>query len=698
MHKRAVSTILALSIVFSLFSVSVAYDNPMIDTRAECTVTNVLDTGVSSGKQDVGEFVKRLYSICLGRQPDPNGYNDWTGRLNSSEITGAECAYGFIFSTEFQSLNVTDDKYVELMYNCFFGRGSDPAGKADWLSKMAGGLTRKQLFEGFANSVEFDDLCYTYGIARGTYSAISDSFTPTANRAKIEAFVTRLYSTCLGRNPDASGLADWTNRLASKTITGAEAAYGFFFSEEYRNKNRSNEDFVEDLYKCFLGRSSDEAGRTDWVNQLRTGCSDCTIFNGFSQSVEYNDICSSYGIVRGGQVSTTQSCRAQRSTTDNSIAPDNPNDQDFSITGYLYENSLGDSLYFITIKNNSKTTVTVNGNATALDKTKRPIGADSMEIDVLGPGETSIGYFYFDNVTGIDSVDYKMSYKTASYYKPVIANLSTKHTANGNNVTVSVTNNGVIDAQFVEAYALFFDASDNLLYYDSKYVGDNDSEIKPGATISAQLSTYGKAYDHVRVFYTGRSNGKSTPTTNLVSDGDFSVREYKYESLDSTIWFLIVTNHSQYDVSIKANSVAYDKSGKSVGAGSATIDVIGAGQTSICCFYYMDVVGIDHIDYQMFYDTNLYYSDVIHSLTVNSTPNRENVTVSITNNGSKPAEFVEAYALFFDSDHNVVSYDTAYFTDSDYELKSGATITEQLNAYDNYSTVSVYLVGRHYSG
>ena len=65
-----------------------------------------------------------------------------------------------------------------------------------------------------------------------------------------------------------------------------------------------------------------------------------------------------------------------------------------------------------------------------------------------------------------------------------------EQTINDQNLTVIATNDGSYSAQFVEAYALFFDADNKVVSYDSTYVTDGDSEIKPGATLSVQLDTY----------------------------------------------------------------------------------------------------------------------------------------------------------------------------------------------------------------
>ena len=373
-------------------------------------------------------------------------------------------------------------------------------------------------------------------------------------------------------------------------------------------------------------------------------------------------------------------------------------DEDFEVTGFPFENSIGNSLFFVIVKNNSEAVVTVDGNATAKDSGGNPLGADSMSIDVLGPGETSVGYFYFNNVSGVEAVDYQLSYSRQTYYQPVIANLDVSQVLNDKNVTVTVTNNGEINAQFVEAHALFFDASDKVISYNSTYITDSDSEIKPGATLSAQLDLYGKSYDHVDVYFTGRSDGRRTEVSNIVSDADFEVTEHKFEnSIGDTLWFLVVKNNSQYDVGVSANSTAYDKAGNVIGADDASIDVLGAGQTSICYFYFDGVKDIDNVQYQFFYKTDLYYEDVLHDLTANTTINNQNVIVAVTNNGAGPAEFVEAHALFYDTQGNVVGYDSTYLTDNDNEIKSGATITKQLDTYTAFSTVEVFFTGRRSS-
>lgn len=369
-------------------------------------------------------------------------------------------------------------------------------------------------------------------------------------------------------------------------------------------------------------------------------------------------------------------------------------DDHFEKKGYLYKNILGDTLYFCIVKNNSAATVEVKGNASAKDTAGAVLGVNDSRIHVLAPGETSIMSFYFHDVGAPDSVECTLSYDTTPYYKPVINNIAMEQTINDRNLTIVATNKGSINAQFVEAYALFFDAEGNVVSYTTGYLTDKDSEIKPGASIAKQLDAY-ESFDHVECYLTGRSDGEASEVVSEVSDSDFAVTEYHYQNIiGDTMYYLAIKNNSLKAVGINVNMMAYDAAGSVVGAASGHITVLGAGEESLASCYFSHVEGIDHVDYTMEYSTDLYYRPVIADLKVEYTTNEKNAIVTITNNGSEPAEFVEAYALFFDADGNIVQNDTTYFTDDDFELKPGATITKQMNAYKTFSSVKIYVSGR----
>ena len=259
----------------------------------------------ASESNPVGQFVKRLYNICLDREPDETGYNNWVNALQSKEKTGAEVAYGFIFSKEFRDKNLCNSCYLDSLYRCFLGREADEAGKTDWLNKMNSSATRGSIFNGFVGSQEFTNICNDYGINRGFGDWSKEDMTTTGvckncavSNSKVKEFVTRLYSVCLDRLPDEKGLSDWVTKALNGT-SGAQLAFGFVFSMEFQNKSLCDEHFVDYMYRAFFGREADKEGKTNWVNLLSSGAARGAVFDGFIGSQEFINLCASYKIEAG---------------------------------------------------------------------------------------------------------------------------------------------------------------------------------------------------------------------------------------------------------------------------------------------------------------------------------------------------------------------------------------------------------------
>ena len=249
----------------------------------------------SANEDGVVGFVDRLYNNILGRSADAAGKADWINRVMTQGYSGADVAKGFLFAPEFLDKDISNSDFVEILYNTFFDRASDPAGKADWVNRMANGWSRQDVIIGFIDSTEWANLCLTYGIPSGGRGVPNKTVEP--NEGTIQ-FCTRLYTTCLGRDADQNGLMDWATQLANMKISGSDAARGFFFSAEFINQHFSDEEFVTRLYRTFMGREPDSAGKADWLNRLASGTSREDVFYGFANSQEFGQICASYGIMR----------------------------------------------------------------------------------------------------------------------------------------------------------------------------------------------------------------------------------------------------------------------------------------------------------------------------------------------------------------------------------------------------------------
>ena len=158
--------------------------------------------------------------------------------------------------------------------------------------------------------------------------------------------------------------------------------------------------------------------------------------------------------------------------------------------------------HFMVIKNNSNSTVDISTSSLAYSQDKTLVGAAEGSVVALGPGCTSILYEAFETESKISYYETKINLDESEYFKSVLQELSYNQNEIDNGAVFQVTNNGEEPAQFVEGYALFF-LDDELVGYESTYFVDNDSEIKPGETISKQMTSY-EDFDRIEFYLTGR--------------------------------------------------------------------------------------------------------------------------------------------------------------------------------------------------
>ena len=256
----------------------------------------------------VEAFVQRFYKNILGRNASKEEMSGWVYNLKSGKEKAADVGVGFIQSKEFKEKNLSDSEYVKVLYRAFFGREADSAGLKSWAKVLDEGLTRMQVYRGFAESDEFTKLCAEYGIVRGNVSL-------TAARDQNEGvtkFVSRCYKLCLGRKADEDGLEGWCSQILTGRNTAKKAAYGFVFSDEFRKKNLSDEEYVRVMYRLFLDREADGSGVKSWVKVLKSGKSRLHVFEGFADSPEFQKLCKKYNMNSGSGVPVINTKEAYR--------------------------------------------------------------------------------------------------------------------------------------------------------------------------------------------------------------------------------------------------------------------------------------------------------------------------------------------------------------------------------------------------
>lgn len=122
---------------------------------------------------------------------------------------------------------------------------------------------------------------------------------PTQAASDLEGFVTRLYSLTLEREPDSGGLNYWVGELKAGRKTGAEVSQNFIFSKEFVQKDIPDSEFLDIMYRAFFNREPDEGGKNYWLGKINEGYNRKYILANFVNSKEFNEICSTYGIIPG---------------------------------------------------------------------------------------------------------------------------------------------------------------------------------------------------------------------------------------------------------------------------------------------------------------------------------------------------------------------------------------------------------------
>ena len=279
--------------------------------------------------EKIQAFVARCYKIILGRDADEGGMNTWFNELKSGRKAAAEIIEQFVNSQEFKNKKYSDPDAVEILYKAMLGRGSDPAGKADWVAKLSAGQPLEAIINGFCGSAEFKAICDAYGITPGTVNVpqlskmavmeevpaekpvvketvnnvtkvviinASDTVNENLgtavqaiyiNEEKAKEFIGRCYQAILGREAGAEELNGWIGQMMNGSKTADQIARGFLFSGEFKGRNIGNEELVKILYRVYMNREADAEGLATWTQKLDEGTSLNDLLDVFAKTNEF---------------------------------------------------------------------------------------------------------------------------------------------------------------------------------------------------------------------------------------------------------------------------------------------------------------------------------------------------------------------------------------------------------------------------
>lgn len=205
-----------------------------------------------------------------------------------------------------------------------------------------------------------------------------------------------------------------------------------------------------------------------------------------------------------------------------------------------------------------------------------------------------------------------------------------------------------------------------------------------------------KAYTCTVTVVDSNKDTAVAPEGVLWKSGNIEVlEEFVYECAYYSMQYLVVRNAGKSAAEVSVSSKAYDKDNNILGSGSSTICVLGAGETSITGVMFRNESGVARCKTTIETYKPI-YEPVISGIAYKGSIVKDGVVIDATNNGSTPAEFLEATVVFYKKGVPVYVMDR-YMTDGDDELKVGKTITEQFDLYEDFDSYAVYFDGRYYA-
>ena len=104
-----------------------------------------------------------------------------------------------------------------------------------------------------------------------------------------EDFLRSLYYCFLEREPDGKGFKDNLAAL-DRGVSRAEMYRWFISFPEYKNKRKSDSEFIRDLYQGLFTREPEESGKRHWLERLSSGMKRESVLDTLLHTEEYQDI------------------------------------------------------------------------------------------------------------------------------------------------------------------------------------------------------------------------------------------------------------------------------------------------------------------------------------------------------------------------------------------------------------------------
>ncbi len=219
--------------------------------------------------------VNLLYIYVLNREADASGKRGWVEQMTDYGMLWQDVVRGFYESGEFKERNLSDEEYLDTLYQSLLYRAINQEEKDSLLAELSSGSSRESVLENLLASDEFIETVHKEGL----------------DKAPVEAFVKRLYAIALNRGLEEEGKQTWQTGLMNGELGARDVVRGVIFSNEFQEKGLSDEDYIKCLYQIVLNRDPEEGGMNTWMEVLSNENGREAVFKGIMYSSEFSEWC-----------------------------------------------------------------------------------------------------------------------------------------------------------------------------------------------------------------------------------------------------------------------------------------------------------------------------------------------------------------------------------------------------------------------
>lgn len=221
-------------------------------------------------KEDfLDKFLDNVYETMLNRESDLDGKAYWNEKILSGDTGILDFLNQILSQEEFKNLEVSSEDFINKSYNLLMSREPDEDGLNYWIGEL-GDKPNKQkqleLINSMAHSEEFMKKINELGIVLKKVEqkpSETDGVVSEQN-SELDIFIKNSYEYILGRKYDNDGLNYWKDQLISKNKGAIDLINQFLSLEEFKNRNLSDQQFIEIIYKVLFNREAEKDGLNYW--------------------------------------------------------------------------------------------------------------------------------------------------------------------------------------------------------------------------------------------------------------------------------------------------------------------------------------------------------------------------------------------------------------------------------------------------